>query len=118
MQPLPLRLLPKLKESGCTVESQQSLWGHHKGGKDSDTMMLAAATKMKAIAPDTKIYIYRNLAQAYSNFVQVNSTSDSRLICRAVRLANPTSLSQTTRGFPSTKAAILASRRCTRLRAS
>ena len=53
-------------------------------------MMLAAATKMKAIAPDTKIYIYRNLAQAYSNFVQVNG--DSRLICRAVRLANPKSI--------------------------
>ena len=51
-------------------ESQEQLWGHHKGGKDSDTMMLAQATQMKAIAPETKIWVYRNLAQAYSNFVQ------------------------------------------------
>lgn len=54
-------------------ESQEELWGHHAGGKDSDTMMLAQALQMKAIAPDTKIYVYRNLAQAYSNFVQLRS---------------------------------------------
>ena len=43
----------------------------------------------------------------------------SGFICLAVRLeTNPTSLSQTTRGFPSTKVAMRASRRCTRSRAS
>jgi len=44
-------------------ESQEQLWGKH-SPKDSDTMMLDEAVKMKAIAPDTKIWIYRNLAQA------------------------------------------------------
>jgi hypothetical protein len=52
-------------------ESHEQLWGHHPGGKDSDTMMLVQAAAMKAIAPHTKIYVYRNLAQAYSNFVQL-----------------------------------------------
>jgi hypothetical protein len=40
-------------------ESQEQIWGHHPGGKDSDTMMLAAAVQMKAIAPNTKIWVYR-----------------------------------------------------------
>lgn len=44
-------------------ESQETIWGHH-SPKDSDTMMLAQAAQMKEIAPDTKIWVYRNLAQA------------------------------------------------------
>ena len=44
-------------------ESQENIWGHH-SPKDSDTMMLAQAAQMKEIAPDTKIWVYRNLAQA------------------------------------------------------
>lgn len=50
-------------------ESQEMLWGHH-SPKNSDEMMLAQAVQMKSIAPDTKIYVYRNLAQAYANFAQ------------------------------------------------
>jgi hypothetical protein len=37
-------------------ESQENTWGHH-SPKDSDMMMLAQAEKMKAIAPNTKIYV-------------------------------------------------------------
>ena len=33
-------------------------------------MMLEQAVQMKAIAPRTKIWVYRNLAQAYANFAQ------------------------------------------------
>jgi hypothetical protein len=50
-------------------ESQEDSWGHHTP-KDADVMMLAQAVQMKAMAPDTKIYVYRNLAQAYANFAQ------------------------------------------------
>lgn len=45
-------------------ESQENVWGHH-SPKDADVMMLEQAVQAKAIAPNTKIYVYRNLAQAY-----------------------------------------------------
>lgn len=54
-------------------ESQEKLWAQSPNGKNSDEMMLAEAVKAKAIAPDTKIYVYRNLAQAYSNFVELRA---------------------------------------------
>lgn len=44
-------------------ESQEEIWGHHPGGKNSDEMMVAEAVKAKSIAPETQVYIYRNLAQ-------------------------------------------------------
>eukprot|EP00039_Didymoeca_costata_P026535 m.16103 g.16103 ORF g.16103 m.16103 type:complete len:461 (+) comp5584_c0_seq2:76-1458(+) len=52
-------------------ESQEEIWGHHPGGKNSDEMMVAEAVKAKSIAPETQVYIYRNLAQAYANFVEL-----------------------------------------------
>jgi hypothetical protein len=51
-------------------ESQENIWGHH-SPKDSDAMMLDEAVKMKAIAPDTKIWVYRNLVQAMANVGQL-----------------------------------------------
>ena len=32
--------------------------------------MLRQATQIKAIAPDSKVWIYRNLVQGYANFQQ------------------------------------------------
>ena len=78
--PTPLGGIPLNNESGqflrkwgvieIDFESEESLWAHHVGGKDADVMMLEQATAMKAIAPASQIWIYRNLVQAYANFVQ------------------------------------------------
>ena len=48
-------------------ESQMEIWANHHP-KDADVMMLEQAAMMKSIAPDTKIWVYRNLVQPYSNF--------------------------------------------------
>jgi hypothetical protein len=52
-------------------ESEESLWAHHAGGKNADVMMLEQASQMKEIAPESSVWIYRNLVQAYSNFKQL-----------------------------------------------
>ena len=51
-------------------ESQEALWAKH-SPKDADVMMLKQAQVMKSIAPKTRVWVYRNLVQAYSNFVQL-----------------------------------------------
>eukprot|EP01043_Picozoa_sp_COSAG02_P066055 COSAG02_NODE_10158_length_2006_cov_5.083610_2_plen_50_part_00 len=44
-------------------ESQEGFWAHHHG-KDSDVMMVAAAEQIKKLAPDTRVFVYRNLVMA------------------------------------------------------
>ena len=39
--------------------------------KDADVMMVEHAAVMKKMAPNTKVWIYRNLVQPYANFVQL-----------------------------------------------
>jgi len=51
-------------------ESQEDLWSQH-SPKDADIMMLQQAERIKALAPDTRVWVYRNLAQGYANFVQL-----------------------------------------------
>ena len=48
----------------------EAIWSQH-SPKDADVMMLKQAEAVKAIAPDTRVWVYRNLAQAYANFVQL-----------------------------------------------
>ena len=52
-------------------ESQESIWAHDKRGKDADVKMVDQASVMKTMAPDTQVWIYRNLVQPYANFVQL-----------------------------------------------
>ena len=51
-------------------ESQEGIWSQH-SPKDADSMMLDQLSVMKSIAPHTRLWAYRNLAQAYSSFVQL-----------------------------------------------
>lgn len=51
-------------------ESEEAKWAHH-SPKDADVTMLAQLDRLKAIAPHTRFWIYRQLVQAYSNFVEI-----------------------------------------------
>ena len=53
-------------------ESREALWSRH-SPKDADVMMLEQVKQMKRIAPQTRFWIYRNLVQAYSNFVELRA---------------------------------------------
>lgn len=53
-------------------ESREGLWSRH-SPKDADVLMVEQIATMKKIAPDTRMYIYRNLVQAYSNFVELRA---------------------------------------------
>lgn len=59
-------------------ESQEGLWGQHHP-KDCDVMMVEQAAQMKRIAPETKVWIYRNLVQGYANFKQIREKLEDPL---------------------------------------
>ena len=62
-----------LKQWGVVAldfESQENTWAHH-SPKDADLMMIEQAAAIKAMAPETQVWVYRNLVQPYSNFVQL-----------------------------------------------
>lgn len=50
--------------------SQHGGWSQHRP-KDADVMMVEQAAAMKQMAPDTQVWVYRNLVQPYANFVQL-----------------------------------------------
>ena len=45
-------------------ESEETQWAHHVGGKDADVSMLEQASQIKAIAPESHVWIYRYLVRA------------------------------------------------------
>lgn len=47
-----------------------SVW-HSDSPNDCDQKMVGQAASAKRTAPDTKVWIYRNLAQAYAEFTQI-----------------------------------------------
>lgn len=51
-------------------ESQENIWAHDRP-KDADMMMIEQAAVMKQMAPETQVWVYRNLVQPYANFVQL-----------------------------------------------
>jgi len=51
-------------------ESQEGSWSQHRP-KDADVMMIEQAAVMKRMAPETRVWVYRNLVQPYANFVQL-----------------------------------------------
>jgi hypothetical protein len=69
-------------------ESQEGIWGQHHP-KDADVMMIDQAAAMKRIAPETKIWIYRNLVQPYANFAQFREKLEDpaypRLAARSIQ---------------------------------
>ena len=46
-------------------ESREALWSRH-APKDADVMMLEQAKDIKSLAPETKLWIYRNLCVSWS----------------------------------------------------
>jgi hypothetical protein len=51
-------------------ETEENIWADHRP-KDADVMMIEQAAVIKKMAPDTRVWVYRNLVQPYANFVQL-----------------------------------------------
>jgi len=51
-------------------ESQENTWTSH-SPKDADVMMIEQAAVIKKMAPQSQVWVYRNLVQPYANFVQL-----------------------------------------------
>lgn len=51
-------------------ESEEGDWSQHRP-KDADVMMVEQAAVMKTMAPEIRVWVYRNLVQPYANFVQL-----------------------------------------------
>ena len=51
-------------------ETEEGAWSQHRP-KDADLMMVEQAAVMKKMAPETQVWVYRNLIQPYANFVQL-----------------------------------------------
>lgn len=51
-------------------ETEENIWANHRP-KDADVMMVEQAAVMKKMAPNTQVWVYRNLVQPYANFVQL-----------------------------------------------
>ena len=93
--------LDYLKEWGVISydwSNNAAVW-HSDQPNDCDDKMLDQAAAARRAAPDTKIWVYRNLAQAYAEFTQIREKLEDpayagpcliifhqRLVCRCTRM--------------------------------